>query len=114
MKNNTFKICLRIAIFIVIVFLINAVFHWYSRIHVCSSVFGIEINLKNMVSCDYNFVQLIDKYFFSIGSNDERYKIGNDLIAFSKRLAILKNTLIVIVFIIFVYLTLPLTKLVKD
>ena len=114
MKSNTFKICLRIAIFILIVLLINSIFHWYSRIHVCSSVFGIETSFKNIISCDYNFVQLIDKYFFSIGSNDERYKIGNDLIAFSKRLAVFKNTLIVIVFIIFVYFTLPLTKLVKD
>ncbi len=113
-KSNISKICVRIVIFALIVLLINSIFHWYSRIHVCSSVFGIETSFKNIISCDYHFVQLVDKYFFSISSGDERSAIANDLIAFSERIVIVKNFLILIVFVIFVYFTLPLTKLVKD
>ena len=114
MKSNISKICVRIVIFILIVLLINSIFHWYSRIHVCSSVFGIETSFKNIISCDYHFIRLVDKYFFSISSSNERNAIANNLIAFSKRIAIVKNILILIVFIIFVYITLPLTNLIKD
>ena len=114
MKGNNFKICLRIIFFILIVLLINYIFHWYFIVHTCSNVFGIENSFSNMMYCEYNFAQVSDKYFLSIGSNDEMYEISNDLIAFNSRIAIVKNILILIVFIIFTYITLPLTKLIKD